>query len=220
MTESKCQHICVFVTIGSLLVCIIVLVSLLLADKSGHRIFSRSQEKRVDKYTLDTFAKDLFFVWDDGHYKNHHKERKLCVLGMKGNYTIEGDERIPFTGVETCEYVKRVNEKSIVSSEKYGEVHDGYTVYFNVTSKGIYMIQLELTGHYIDYLNYGVTIRQAFQHLNTTRYLLSHSLLSDFPQTIHMMISFKEGDIFFVECNNRGVIFFEENRMKIFKLHG
>lgn len=220
MRESKSQLTCIFVTFGILLVSIIVLLALLLAEKSGHRIFSQAQrqERKMDKYTLDTFAKDLFFVWDDGHLKNYHQERKLCILDMDLNLTIEEDPRVPFDGIATCDYIKGVNETTIMRSEKYINEYKGYSMYFNVTSNGVYMLELESDAHYADFLNYGITIRQAFVYTDKTRLLAAHSFLSDFPQTVHMMISFKEGDVFFVECENHGVMF-QQIIMKLFKLH-
>lgn len=219
MRDSRASLICGFVTIGGLLVVCIVALVCLLAERSGYNVLPRARPSiRMDKFTLDTLSRDLFFVWEDGHFKNYHEERKLCTLDVERNYSVLVDGRLPFDGVDSCQYFEAANETTQMGSEGYGKIHGPRTVYFNATSSGVYMVQLASTGWFRGYL-YTISVKQSFEDCNCTTTLSTHSFMSDFHQTANMMVGLSAGDVFFVECEDYGVIF-EKFIMKIFKLHG
>lgn len=143
-----------------------------------------------------------------------HKNRPICLLEADEIYYAKRDMRLNFKGTGKCPYVVPGNETLIRKPTKYQRGLHSNIVYFNITSTGIYIIELSLQVYHDRYRTFDVHIKGA----NKRGILAQFELTVNSYHTVQTILAFQEGDIFFVKSETPGTSFVM-SKMKIFKLY-
>jgi len=144
-----------------------------------------------------------------------HKNRPICLLEADEIYYAKRDMRLNFKGAGNCPYVVPGNETLIRKPAKYQRGLHSNIVYFNITSTGIYIIELSLQVYHDRYRTFDVHIKGAN---NKKGILAQFELTVNSYHTVQTILAFQEGDIFFVKSETPGTSFVM-SKMKIFKLY-
>lgn len=143
-----------------------------------------------------------------------HKNRPICLLEADEIYYAKRDMRLNFKGTGKCPYVVPGNETLIRKPTKYQRGLHSNIVYFNITSTGIYIIELSLQVYHDRYRTFDVHIKG----VNKRGILAQFELTVNSYHTVQTILAFQEGDIFFVKSETPGTSFVM-SKMKIFKLY-
>lgn len=144
-----------------------------------------------------------------------HKNRPICLLEADEIYYAKRDMRLNFKGTGKCPYVVPGNETLIRKPTKYQRGLHSNIVYFNITSTGIYIIELSLQVYHDRYRTFDVHIKGGH---NKKGILAQFELTVNSYHTVQTILAFQEGDIFFVKSETPGTSFVM-SKMKIFKLY-
>lgn len=142
-------------------------------------------------------------------------DRPVCFLQAEDFFYAKRDVRLNFRGVDKCPYISNANETLIRKPSQYQRGLHFNTIYFNITSSGVYIIELNLLAFHDRYKSYEVTIRESHKRKGILSRFECHT---NMYQTMQAIVSFHKGEIFFVNSETRGMNF-EQSKMKIFKLH-
>lgn len=144
-----------------------------------------------------------------------HKNRPICLLEADEIYYAKRDMRLNFKGAGKCPYVVPGNETLIRKPTKYQRGLHSNIIYFNITSTGIYIIELSLQVYHDRYRTFDVHIKGGH---NKKGILAQFELTVNSYHTVQTILAFQEGDIFFVKSETHCTSFVM-SKMKIFKLY-
>lgn len=171
-------------------------------------------ETRVADYRKAN-TKDYRDVVSNKPRRHKHNHRPVCLLEAEDFFYAERDVRLNFKGTDKCRYIIRANETLIEKPVQYQRGLHFNTIYFNITSSGVYIIELNLLAYHYQYNTFEVDIRKSH---NKKGILARFELHTNMYQTVQSIITLLKGQIFFVNSETNGMNF-EQSKMKIFKLH-
>ena len=164
---------------------------------------------------IETKTTDYRDVQREQSKEGIYDHRTLCLLQSEDFFYAKRDTRLNFRGTDECALISRGNETLIKKPTQYQWGLHFNTIYFNITSNGIYILELNLRAFNEKYNTYELDIKTSHKKRGI---LTRFELLTNMYQTVQTIISFRKGQIFFVNSETRGMSF-EKTKMKIFKLH-